>query len=251
MDGGFCVVIPMYNEETGAEQCVRHVCSVLATIPWRNKLLVVNDGSSDRTAEILERLVREFPALTVVQHVNNLGYGGALRTGASSADAAGFDYVLFMDSDLTNDPHDISKFVGKMQQGYDVIKGTRYTCGGSVVGVPFLRVLISAVGNRIARILFRLPIHDCTNGFRAVRTHLLMRMHLKENRFPIIMEELYWSKFLAKTFTEVPVILTTRDEELRQTSFVYRPRIFYDYLKYPLLAFFDVKPSGVAYCSPP
>lgn len=56
MDGGFCVVIPMYNEETGAEQCVRRVCSALATIPWRNKLLVVNDGSSDRTADILERL---------------------------------------------------------------------------------------------------------------------------------------------------------------------------------------------------
>jgi dolichol-phosphate mannosyltransferase len=247
MEGGFCVVIPMYNEEKGAEQCVRRVCSVLATIPCRNKLVVVNDGSKDRTADTLERLALEFPALIVVQHMKNSGYGSALRTGASSADAGGFDYVLFMDSDLTNDPQDLPKFVSKMRQGYDVIKGTRYSCGGNVIGVPFLKVLISAVGNRIARILFGLPIHDCTNGFRAIRTRLIMRMHLKENRFPIIMEELYWSKFLATTFAEVPVTLTTRDQELRHTSFVYRPRIFYDYLRYPVRAFFGIKPRGATH----
>lgn len=244
MEGGFCVIIPMYNEEKGAEQCVRRVCAVLAAIPWPNKLVVVNDGSSDRTADTLERLAREFSALTVVQHGKNSGYGSALRTGVCTAEAAGFEYALFMDSDLTNDPQDLPKFVSKMQQGYDVIKATRYSCGGRVVGVPFVKVLISAVGNRIAHILFRLPIHDCTNGFRAIRTRLLVRMQLKENRFPIIMEELYWSKFLAKTFTEVPVTLTTRNDGLRKTSFVYRPGIFYDYLKYPLLAFFGVKPTG-------
>lgn len=247
MKGGFCVVIPMYNEEMGAEQCVRRVCSVLATIPWRNQLVVVNDGSNDRTSGILERLTREFSALTVVQHAKNSGYGSALRTGSSTADADGFDYVLFMDSDLTNDPQDLPKFVRKMQEGYDVIKGTRYSGGGSVVGVPFLKVLISAAGNRIARILFGLPIHDCTNGFRAMRAALIKRMRLKENRFPIIMEELYWSKFLAKTFAEVPVILTSRSDGLRQTSFVYRPRIFYDYFKYPLLAFFGIKPTAATH----
>jgi dolichol-phosphate mannosyltransferase len=246
MDGGFCVVIPMYNEEFGAEECIRRVCSVLATIPFRNKLVVVNDGSQDRTGDILARMAHEFEVLMVVEHAKNSGYGSALRTGASSAEAAGFDYVLFMDSDLTNDPQDLPKFVNKMRQGYDVIKGTRYSGGGKVIGVPFLRVAISAVGNRIARALLRLPLHDCTNGFRAIKTPLLMHMCLKENRFPIIMEELYWSKFLAGRFAEVPVTLTNRDEELRQTSFVYRPRIFYDYLKYPALAFLGVKPSAVS-----
>lgn len=246
MGGGFCVVIPMYNEELGAEQCIRRVCSVLATIPWRNKLVVVNDGSKDRTPDILARMAGEFPALMVVEHVKNSGYGSALRTGASSAEAAGFEYVLFMDSDLTNDPQDLPKFVSKMREGYDVIKGTRYSGAGKVIGVPFFRVAISATGNRIASSLLRLPLHDCTNGFRAVKTSLLMRMHLTETRFPIIMEELYWSKFIAGRFAEVPVTLTNRDEELRQSSFVYRPRIFYDYLKYPVLAFFGIKPSAVS-----
>src|SRR5215472_2729336 len=109
MDGGFCVVIPMYNEERGAEQCIRRVCSVLATIPLRNKLVVVNDGSHDRTADILAGMTCEFPALMVVEHSKNSGYGSALRTGAFSAEAAGFEYVLFMDSDRTNDPQDLPK----------------------------------------------------------------------------------------------------------------------------------------------
>ena len=109
-------------------------------------------------------------------------------------------------------------------------------------GVPAYRVIISRVGNWIAGFLFRLPIHDCTNGFRAARTDILSRMTLTENRFPIIMEELYWSKYLARTFAEVPVTLTNRDAALRPTSFAYKPSVFWQYLKYPVRAFFGMRP---------
>jgi len=232
----------MYNEEPGAENCVRQVCQALAGIPGENRLITVNDGSRDRTGEILDRLGPDFPRLTIVHHPKNAGYGAALRTGIETAAKAGFDYTLFMDSDLTNHPRDLPKFVDRMSQGYDVIKATRYSGGGGVSGVPLYRVLISRVGNWIAGMLFRLPIHDCTNGFRAARTGILSRMHLTENRFPIIMEELYWSKYLARTFVEVPVTLTNRDAALRPTSFAYRPSIFWQYLKYPLRAFFGIRP---------
>jgi dolichol-phosphate mannosyltransferase len=232
----------MYNEEPGAENCVRQVCQALAGIPGENQLIAVNDGSRDRTGEILDRLGPDFPRLTIVHHPKNAGYGAALRTGIETAAKAGFDYTLFMDSDLTNHPRDLPQFVDRMHQGYDVIKATRYSGGGGVSGVPLYRVLISRVGNWIAGMLFRLPVHDCTNGFRAVRTGILSLMRLTENRFPIIMEELYWSKYLAQTFAEVPVTLTNRDAALRPTSFAYRPSIFWQYLKYPLRAFFGIRP---------
>lgn len=240
----FAVVIPMYNEQTGAEDCIRRVCQALSTISERSKLLVVDDGSADATGAILDRLAPSFTNLQVIHHPRNCGYGAALRTGAAAASAASFDYVLFMDSDLTNDPADLPKFVAKMQSGFDVIKATRYSGGGGVSGVPFYRVAISALGNRLARLLFRLPLHDCTNGFRAIRTSLLARMRLTENRFPLIMEELYWSKFIAQSFAEVPVTLTHRKQGLRPTSFVYHPRAFYDYLKYPILGFLRIKPRA-------
>jgi dolichol-phosphate mannosyltransferase len=238
----FCVVIPMYNEEPGAENCVRQVCEALAAIPVDSKLIAVNDGSRDRTGEILDRLAPAFPNLTIVHHAKNSGYGAALRTGIATAAKAGFDYTLFMDSDLTNHPRDLPRFVEKMRQGYDVIKATRYSGGGGVSGVPAYRVIISRVGNLIARILFRLPVHDCTNGFRAARTTILSRMTLTENRFPIIMEELYWSKYLARTFAEIPVTLTNRDAALRPTSFAYKPSVFWQYLKYPVRAFLGIRP---------
>lgn len=239
----FCVIVPMYNEESKAGACVHRISEILARIPNRSGLVTVDDGSHDATAGILDRLSSKLPDLTVIHHEKNRGYGASLRTGMGYATQAGFDYALFMDSDLTNDPADIPKFVEKMRGGYEVIKATRYSHGGGVSGVPGYRVLISRVGNWIARRLYRLPITDCTNGFRAVRTSLLSQMELTEPKFPIIMEELYYSSFLATKFAQIPVRLTNRGEGQRPTSFVYRPGVFYDYLKYPLKAFFRIRPQ--------
>src|SRR5579863_46413 len=117
----------MFNEEPGAENCVTQVCAALAAIPCESKLITVNDGSGDRTGEILDRIATRLPQLMVVHHAKNSGYGAALRTGVKTAAAAGFEYTLFMDSDLTNHPGDLPRFVEKMQQGFDVIKATRYS----------------------------------------------------------------------------------------------------------------------------
>ncbi len=171
----FAVIVPMYNERAGAERCVREIAKVLSTVPNRTSLIVVDDGSTDGTGTILADLLGQHPVLDVVPHGTNRGYGAAVVTGAARAASTGFEYTLFMDSDLTNDPRDIPRFAARMHDGVDVIKATRYSLGGSVRGVPFYRMAISALGNRIARVLFRLPIHDCTNGFRAVRCRLLTR----------------------------------------------------------------------------
>jgi dolichol-phosphate mannosyltransferase len=238
----FAVAIPMYNEEAGAELCVRRVSASLASIEGRSALIVVDDGSKDGTAGALERAAALTAGLIVVRHPVNRGYGAALQTAAREADARGFEYVLYMDSDLTNSPDDIPRFVDKMREGFDVIKATRYSDGGSVSGVPAYRVAISAAGNAVARLLFRLPIHDCTNGFRAVRTSVLRRMALRERGFASIMEELYWCRFLAQSYAELPVQLTNRSNQHRPTSFVYRPAVFWRYLRYPLRAFAGVLP---------
>jgi len=215
----------MFNEEAGAERCVVEVCRELGRLPYRSRLIVVDDGSSDGTAAILHRIGLAQPLLQVVTHPVNRGYGAALRTGVEAAHDGRFDYVLFMDSDLTNSPADVPRF-------------------GGVRGVPFSRWIISAVGNRVARTLFGIPIHDCTNGFRAVKVSLLKRMELRERRFPVIMEELHWCRFLARTYAEVPVVLTARQADQRPTAFVYRPSVFWSYLRYPVLAFLRRPPAA-------
>lgn len=232
----FCVVIPMYNEAPNAEKCVTTVVESLNKIPCRNGVIIVNDGSRDETLAILNRLKLRFTKLTVVSHSRNRGYGSALKTGVETALGEGFDYVLFMDSDLTNDPKDIPLFVEKMVQGYDVIKASRYAKGGTVRGVPIRRLAPSMIGNKIACFLYRLPISDCTNGFRAVKTTILSRMRLSENGFALIMEELYWSTFLAKSFCQITCTLTSRKSEAT-SKFSHRPQVFHKYLKYSINAF--------------
>jgi dolichol-phosphate mannosyltransferase len=231
----FAVVVPAYNEAVGIGACVRAIHEALERLPNRSALIVVDDGSVDGTAEKLDELARDHQRLVVAHHEHNQGYGAGLRTGTRTADEAGYEYVLFMDSDLTNDPASISAFAAQMAGGVDVIKASRYIRGGGVHGVPLWRSTVSIMGNLVARLLFGLPVRDTTNGFRAVRTKLLTSIELEENGFAVIMEELYRLRPFARSYAEVPIMLTTRVDELRGSSFSFGPRAMAAYLRYPLL----------------
>jgi dolichol-phosphate mannosyltransferase len=232
----FAVVIPAYNEEAGVRAVVEAVNRALDRLPNETAILVVNDGSTDATGEELRQLEETQPRVVALCHQQNRGYGAALRTGTFAAAARGFDYVLFMDSDLTNDPIYLSDFADRMRHGFDVIKASRYIRGGGVVGVPAFHSLLSRCGNLVAQLLFRLPVRDCTNGFRAVRTALLTSINLRENGFASIMEELYRLRPLGLRFAEVPIVLRTRGKNLRPSGFSLAPGAMAKYLKYPLLS---------------
>lgn len=243
--GSFAVVVPMFNEERGALRCILEITRTLRDWPGA-QLIVVNDGSSDGTARVLEGAMEGNSALKVVTHEKNLGYGQALLTGGRTARALGRDFVIFMDSDLTNDPRFIRVLAAKMDEDCDLVKASRYIPGGGVENVPAWRYWISRVGNAFVRLLYGLPVHDCTNGFRAIRTRLLGQMNIRERGFPAIMEELYWAKILHARVCEVPYILTSRADTLRPSSFEYRPKVFYSYLKYPFMAFLRIPPQHQA-----
>jgi dolichol-phosphate mannosyltransferase len=235
-DPSFAVVVPAYDEEHGIEACVRAVAAALAALPNRGVLIVVEDGSHDATGAVLHRLEPELEGLIVLRHERNRGYGAGLRTGTEEALRRGYDYVLFMDSDLTNDPAYLADFAARMADGVDVIKASRYVPGGGVEGVPAWHSRLSQLGNLVARLLFGLPVRDSTNGFRAVRTELLASVDLEENGFAVIMEELYRLRPLARGYAEVPIVLTSRADELRPSSFSFGAGAMARYLKYPLLS---------------
>jgi len=234
----FAVVVPAYNEEAGIEACGTEISKALHALPNSSILVVVDDGSTDATADRLAALAETEPRLVVVRHPANRGYGAGLRSGVVAASERALDYVVFMDSDLTNDPGYLAAFAAQMALGIDVIKASRYVPGGGARGVAGWRVAVSVVGNQVARLLFRLPVHDCTNGFRAVRTRLLAQIDLRENGFAVIMEELYRLKPIARSYSEVPIVLTARTDELGASSFSFGPAAMARYLKYPLRAAF-------------
>lgn len=232
-----CIIIPMYNEEAIAEQSIDTILPYLDTLPYPTTLLIVNDGSKDKTEEIVRMSVNKVgneERFMMVSHDRNLGYGAGLRTGMRYAIEHGYDWVLFMDSDLTNHPQYLTLFYSKMAQECDYIKATRYREGGAMVGVPFKRRMFSRVGNMVGRFLFQLPLSDVTNGFRAVHSDILRKLDLKENGFPIIMEELYQAKSYVKKFCEVPYVLTERSSGQGQTHFSYTFATLWKYLAYAL-----------------
>lgn len=240
MKPSFAVVIPMFNEQSGAAKCISEISNSLKQIDSTSQIIAVDDGSSDETPRILKGLLEINQNLCVLIHKQNQGYGGALKTGIKKAHELGLSYVLFMDSDLTNQPADIIHFFKKMELGADLIKATRYSDGGKMVGVPLKRRLISMTGNVISRALFRLPITDPTNGFRALRTSIANNINYKEKGFPIIMEELYLLARMKLSCENVPVTLRNRNTQGRESSFLYTPSQIFNYLKYPLMAFFGI-----------
>ena len=235
-----CVIVPMYDEEAIAQASIETIFSYTRQLPPIVTLLVVNDGSRDATVEIIGRLVAQISdnnQLQMISHIVNKGYGAALRTGIKFAIDNNYDYAIFMDSDLTNHPKYLKTFYEKILEGWDYIKATRYSKGGGVKGVPWNHRVISVAGNFIARVLYKLPLTDLTNGFRAVKVDILKKINLSEFGFAIIMEELYQAKYLTNSFCEIPYVLTSRKEGEGKTLFSYSPRTCFQYLKYAIKSF--------------
>ena len=232
------VIIPMLNEEAGAKACIDSVLSALKEASLGEaRLFVINDGSSDRTAQILGSFDPRLNALTIIHHTQNQGYGAAIATAAKAARSAGFEFGLVMDSDLTNDPRLIPTFTRTLSTGrYDLVKASRYIKGGGMKGVPAWRMAFTVLGNQFAYRLFRMGVRDCTNGFRAFRLSLVADLEFKERGFAQILEELYYLKKKGARATEVPTVLTARQTDQGASKFSYRPKVLAHYLLWCLKA---------------
>lgn len=228
----FCIALPTYNEAAAIENCVTNISSFLSTVPTRTAIIAVDDGSSDRTWEILLQLQRKFPSLVLERHAQNGGYGAAQRTLCRLAAENGFEYALVMDADGTQAPHFIANFFEPMRRHIDLVKATRYDKGGAVKGVSWQRYWISRAGNLLARMVMGLPITDFTNGFRAIRTQAWARIPTTERGFIVLIEEVYLAGKMGFSFAEVPYILTVRQEEGSESKFTYQWSIYWRYLHY-------------------
>jgi dolichol-phosphate mannosyltransferase len=229
-------VVPVYNEESGIERSSHAMVSVAERYQGRSVVIAVDDGSSDASATVLASLEQELELLLLCRHETNSGYGSALRTGAQHAATLGFEYVAFIDSDLTNPPEDLLKIGALASEGHTYIKGSRFIFGGGMVSVPFWRQAVSYAGNAVGRTLFGTRVRDITNGFRAVRTDVFLSWPLRERGFPIIVEELDWALQTGVEPVEFPTVLMARQADQRGSTFTYNPRAIYSYLRYPLRA---------------
>jgi len=227
----------MFNEEHTCAVCIDRVIQVMKKLPVKAKLLVIDDGSSDKTPQIIKQKRNMYKTLlTIITHKKNKGYGAATQTGISFAIKKNYTWILHMDSDLTNDPKYIPAFLQARDKKIDCVKASRYIRGSIIKNVTLYRRVISLFGNYIAHFLFGVGILDCTNGFRMVRVKKLKGLIFSETNFSIILEELYQLKKKRARFTEISYTLTARKHT--RSHFSYKPKVFVDYFKYALLSFF-------------
>lgn len=164
---GFTVIVPCYNEQGAIEQTVRDLREVLAG-QGAYELIIVNDGSVDGTAAVLERLGQGDPALRVVHHPANRGYGAALKTGVLRAKA---DVIVITDSDGTYPNHRIPELLAGMRE-HDMVVGARTA---EDVQYPFIRRIPKVFLRRYASWLAGQDIPDMNSGLRAFRTSIAKR----------------------------------------------------------------------------
>ncbi|HKB11977.1 MAG TPA: glycosyltransferase [Vicinamibacterales bacterium] len=204
------MVLPAYNEEGNLTPLIGAIVDRASEDRLSVRVIVVDDGSTDGTARELEALQSRVPALCVVRHDGNRGLARALKTGMAAACADGCDAAVFMDSDLSHRPEDLSKLVAAIERGADVALGSRFVADGGMDGVPAWRRLISRAGNSFGRRLLGVPFRDLTTGYRAVRRSVIETIVLGEDGFTIQLESVIKAAAAGFSVVEVPIVLGTR-----------------------------------------
>jgi dolichol-phosphate mannosyltransferase len=163
------VVLPTYNE---AENIVQMLRSLRECAPNAD-VLVVDDNSPDGTAALAEETAAELGHIKVLRRAGKQGLGAAYRHGFTTAFDEEYEAIVSMDADFSHDPAVIPTMLELVSEGADVVIGSRYVPGGATVDWPMRRRLLSRWGNRYTAAVLRLPVSDCTSGFRAYRADAL------------------------------------------------------------------------------
>ena len=168
--GGLTFFFPVYDEEASVEAVVREGLAKLPRFCDELEVVVVDDGSCDRTGEIADRLAREDPRVRVIHHRPNRGYGGAIRSGL---EAARLPYVFFTDGDLQFDLDDLERLMPLIVEA-DVVVGYRERRAD-----PPKRLFIAWVYNTLIRVLFVAPFRDVDCAFKLFRRSVFERVPLQ------------------------------------------------------------------------
>lgn len=219
------LVLPVHNEE---EMLVGVLKSLLE---YKLPIILVNDGSTDKTLLIAKKESAKNSKISVISHKINLGKGAALKTGCIAAFEQNFDAVIFMDSDGQHNPADLNKFIAKLKTGkYDVILGSRNLHHG----VPLIRFLGNKVASVLISVLFGIYVSDILCGFRAITKKGFKKINFESSGYGIETEMVVKiSKYNLKS-CEVPIETIYHDKH-KGVTFLDAFNILFDVLRWRVI----------------
>ncbi len=202
------ILMRAYNEENAIKKSIED----LKANGYKN-ILVVDDGSTDKTYEIAKA-----ENVLIVRHLINLGGGAAFETGRQIlTEIIKAPIIVTFDADYQHDAKDIEKFIKKINQGYDVVLGSRFL--GKAINMPLSRKLILKGGILFTWFISGIKLTDTHNGLRAFKLDALKRMKLHFNDFSYASELLDYIKKLNLKYCEVPVTIRYLGKQHGQSNF--------------------------------
>ena len=239
------LVIPCYNEEAILKENIEKIEQFLEirNLKYEWEILIINDGSRDRTGEIADELERQDNHIRVIHHPVNLNLGNAMQTGFRNAKG---DVIVVLDVDLSYSEQYIEVLVDKLiDETADIVIASPYMKGGKVTAVPFMRKIMSSWVNRFMRFSAQDKYYTFTGMVRAYRTTFIRSVNLKTKDYEINPEIMYKAMILRARIIEVPAHLDwteqnkfagKRTSSMRairgffsglMSAFIFRPYIFF------------------------
>lgn len=211
------VIIPTYNEK---ENIAKIIDAVLSLDPPFH-VLIVDDGSPDGTAVIVKTLQKTHDRIHLLEREGKQGLGTAYIAGFKYGLEHGYDFIFEMDADFSHNPLDLVRMHNALENGADLVVGSRYTRGGNVKNWPWDRIMLSYGASLYTRCVTWMPIKDPTAGFIGYRREVLEAIPLDEIRFVgyAFQIEMKFSAYLRGfKLEEIPITFIDRVEGVSKLS---------------------------------
>jgi len=164
------VIIPAYNEEQNIGKCLEEVQSALGKERIPYEIIVVNDNSTDGTAEVVLEKMKTDSAIRLENRTLPGGFGRAIRSGLSVVQG---DVVIIYMADLSDDPKNVIDYYRKIEEGYDCVFGSRFIRGSHVENYPRFKMFVNRIVNTVMKYMFWTRFNDLTNAFKAYRVEVI------------------------------------------------------------------------------
>lgn len=214
------VVIPMFNEQGNAARTLREITNVLQQLSITWEILVIDDGSTDKTLMLIKDFSKNFSNIRVFSHERNLGIGKALQTGVRNSKGK---VIVTIDADLSYDPRDIPRLLENLKDDVDAVFGSPYMKGVQIPEASFLRVVISKSATSIYQKVTGTKLSCFTSIFRAYRKRAIKNLSFDTSGFEMQTEMAIRLLEEGCRIIEIPVTLVKRERGF--SKFKYRREI--------------------------
>lgn len=232
------VIVPFYNEENNLEKLHPQIIAVLHKLNLASEIIYVDDGSTDKSLSNLKSAIAKYKSKKIKIHLINLGR----HLGQTPAITVGIDQsngknIAFLDADLQNDPNDIPKLIGKLNEGFDAVFGWRKERSDD-----FLRNFLSSTANFIIRVLFKVPLHDLGCSIKVVKKEFLLKFELYSEYHRLLPAIIYWN---GAKITEIEVNHRRRNSGRSKYGYMRISKLIIDLITIKFLSAYQTKPSYV------